>query len=98
MRFETLLVDKDTLEPFYQGRYTHEFYRGWESQGLPQFKQKVASQVAHDAGITYTLRLPHSRLASTLEVQNFTDAQLFDDFGVQRPGRSFHFKITGDLM
>jgi len=98
LRFESLLVQKDTLEPFYQGRYTHEFYRGWESQGIPQYKQKVDSQTAHDAGITYTLRRSKFRLASTLEVQNLTDAKLYDDFGVQRPGRSFHFKMTGDLL
>lgn len=97
LRFESLLVAKDTLEPFYQGRYTHEFFRGWESQGIREFKQKVESQVAHDAGITYTLRQPTFRLASTFEVQNLADAKLYDDFGVQRPGRSFHFKITADL-
>jgi vitamin B12 transporter len=98
LRFEHLLIGKDTLEPFYQGRYTHEFYRGWESQGIPQYKQKVDSQTAHDAGITYTLKRPNFRLASTFEVQNFTDEKLYDDFGVQRPGRSFHFKLTGDLF
>ena len=98
LRFEHLLVRKDTLEPFYQGRYTHEFYRGWESQGIPQYKQKVDSQTAHDAGITYTLRRPTFRLASTFEVQNLTDEKLYDDFGVQRPGRTFHFKLTGDLL
>lgn len=98
LRFEQLLQTRDSLEPFYQGRYTHEFYRGWESQGLPQFKQKVDSQVAHDAGLTYTWNGANYRLATTFEVQNFTDSKLFDDFGVQRPGRSFHWKISGDLF
>lgn len=97
LRFENLLATRDALEPFYQGRYTHEFFRGWESQGLIQYKQKVDSQVAHDAGITYSLPFSSGRLASTLEVHNLTDAPLFDDFGVQRPGRSFHFKISGEL-
>jgi len=97
LRLPHLLIRSDTLEPFYQGRYTHEFYRGWESQGIPQYKQKVESQVAHDAGITYTLRRPQFRMASTLEVQNLTDEKLYDDFGIQRPGRSFHFKLTLDL-
>lgn len=97
LRFEGLLAPRDTLEPFYQGRYTHEFFRGWESQGIREYKQKVESQVAHDAGITFTLRRPTFRLASTFEVQNLADAKLYDDFGVQRPGRSFHFKLTADL-
>jgi len=30
-------------------------------------------------------------------VQNFTDEKLYDDFGVQRPGRSFHYKLTCEL-
>lgn len=36
-------------------------------------------------------------LYGTLEVQNVTDADLFDTFGVQRPGRGYYFKLIGEL-
>jgi hypothetical protein len=25
------------------------------------------------------------------------DAELFDNFGVQRPGRAYYFKVTGEI-
>lgn len=89
---------RDRLEPFYQGRFTEGFFRGWESQGLTQYKQSVDDQVAQDLGITYVNEWPHARVTSTFEVQNFTDAKLFDDFGVQRPGRAFSFKLTAQAL
>ena len=84
------------LEPFYAGRYVHPFYRGWESQGLREFKQVVPAQLTHGIGISYTLRKP-TPLTATLEIQNLTDARVYDVFGSQRPGRAFSFKVTGEL-
>jgi hypothetical protein len=37
------------------------------------------------------------RSTLTFEVDNLTDAKVFDNFGVQRPGRAFYLKLTGDL-
>ncbi len=47
LRFPGFPGADDTLEPFYNGRYVHEFFRGWESQGLREFKQVVDSQMVH---------------------------------------------------
>jgi hypothetical protein len=81
------------FEPFYVGRYVHAFLRGWESLGLPEFKQWIPAQLSHDAGVTYA-----SRAGSiTLEIDNLADATLFDSFGAQRPGRAYYLKLTGDL-
>jgi vitamin B12 transporter len=97
LRFAGLPSEQDTLEPFYSGRYVQGFYRGWESQGLTQFKQVVDTQVTHSAGVSYHFdRYPY-RGTATLEIDNVTDAKVFDNFGVQRPGRAFYFKITGDV-
>lgn len=97
LRFPDLLARGDALEPFYVGRYVHEFYRGWESTGLREFKQVVASQLTHGLGVTYSVQHDLARVYSTFEVQNLTDAATFDFFGVQRPGRAFFVKITGEL-
>ena len=87
----------DVVEPFYSGRYVHGFYRGWESQGLTQFKQVVDTQVSHAAGVSYHFdRYPY-RGSATFEIDNLMDAKLFDNFGVQRPGRAFYLKVTGDM-
>jgi len=36
-------------------------------------------------------------LVTTVELQNLTDARVFDSFGVQRPGRALFVKISGEL-
>jgi hypothetical protein len=96
--FDHVIVKRDRIEPFYQGRYTEGFYRSWASQGITEFKDRVEDQVAHDGGITYINQFRHTRLTNTLEVQNIANAALFDDFGVQRPGRAFYWKVTADVF
>ncbi|WP_224369251.1 TonB-dependent siderophore myxochelin receptor MxcH [Hyalangium versicolor] len=86
----------DTLEPFYAGRYVHSFYRSWESQGLRDFKQVVDSQLTHNLGLSWSMKRD-ARFTTTLEVQNLTDAAVYDFFGVQRPGRSIFLKVTGEI-
>jgi vitamin B12 transporter len=87
----------DSLQPFYAGRWVHSFLRGWESAGQQAYQQSVDAQVSHAAGLTYVLAREGRKLTATLEVDNLLDARLFDDYGVQRPGRSFSLKLTGDL-
>jgi vitamin B12 transporter len=97
LRFENMPGPQDTLEPFYAGRYVHGFYRGWESQGLRQFKQVVDTQVTHSAGVSWNVDYYPYRGSLTFEIDNFTDAKVFDNFGVQRPGRAFYVKLTGEM-
>lgn len=97
LRFEQVLDERDAMEPFYHGRYVHEFYRTWGSVGRLDLKEKVESQLTHSAGVTWLLTRDFASVASTLEVDNLTDAKVFDNFGVQRPGRSLHLKVTGEI-
>ena len=75
----------------------HEFYRGWESQGLPEFKQVVDAQVVHSAGITWSLSEAWGRVTTSAEVDNVTSAKAFDNFGVERPGRAFYLKLAAGI-
>jgi vitamin B12 transporter len=88
------VLQKDELELFYQGRFTDGFFRGWESQGLREFKQKVDPQTSHDAGLVYQWSTASARFTAGAEVQNILDAKLFDNFGQQRPGRAYFTKVT----
>lgn len=85
------------LEAFYQGRFTEGFFRGWESQGLRQYKQKVDSQTSHDAGLIYQWSMHSGRLSTGVEVQNILDEKLFDNYGQQRPGRAYCAKVVADF-
>jgi vitamin B12 transporter len=97
LRIADLPGAQDTLEPFYSGRYVHGFFRGWESQGLRQFKQVVDTQITHTGGVSWSFDHYPYRGSVTAEADNFTDAKVFDNFGVQRPGRAFYLKVTGEL-
>jgi TonB family protein len=97
LRFAGFPQADDTLEPFYHGRYVHEFFRGWESQGLRELKQVVEQQLLHTAGVSYTLSDAFGRLTATAEVENLTDTRAYDNYGVERPGRGYYVKVSGEL-
>ncbi|WP_394827847.1 TonB-dependent receptor plug domain-containing protein [Pendulispora albinea] len=97
LRFRNIVTNTDRIEPFYTGRYVHEFYRGWESQGNPAYKQSVPKQITHNVGISYILRGGPATVTTTFEVQNVADERVYDVFGLQRPGRSFYLKMTGEI-
>jgi len=97
LRIPKLPRRSDTLEPFYHGRWVHSFYRGWESQGLREYKQIVDTQVTHDVGLSWTVIRELARITSTFEINNVTNARVYDFFGVQRPGRALFVKVTAEL-
>jgi vitamin B12 transporter len=95
-QWRKLLTSDDGVAPYYSGRYVHEFFRTFESIGDRDFKAIIPAQVAHTMGITYWNNTP-SRTSVTFEVDNVADAQLYDFFGVQKPGRAVSVKVTGEL-
>jgi vitamin B12 transporter len=92
-----LLLDDDSLSLTYYLRYVHGFYRTWESQGDNTYKQTVDKQLSHTLSLTYLVRTLDESFAMTVEVQNLTDARLYDVFGAQRPGRGYYAKVTADF-
>ena len=75
----------------------HEFFPGWESQGLAALKEPVPSQLLHALALTYLIPGNPLALSFTGEVQNLTDRPAYDFFRVQRPGRAFYFKTTAEF-
>ena len=92
--FNSVLQDNDKVSLYFNSRFVHSFYRIWESLGLTQFRQEVPSQLVHGLGGTYRIRLGKLTGTLTTEVQNISNAKVFDFFGVQRPGRNYSIKIT----
>ncbi|MBL0697990.1 TonB-dependent siderophore myxochelin receptor MxcH [Comamonas sp. JC664] len=91
-----LLQPSDTAALVFTSRYVHGFFRGWESQGLREFKQTVDAQLVHTLALSY-VRQGAPTLGGTLEVFNLTNARTYDFFGVQRPGRALSVKLTADF-
>jgi TonB family protein len=96
-QLRSVVVPNDAIVVTWSTHYVHAFFRGWESIGLTQFKQTIPAQVVHTVGLGYHVRNEQTTLSMTLDVQNLLDAQVFDFFGVQRPGRAFYMKTTASF-
>lgn len=94
VQFRGVAAPKDEIALVWNTRYVHGFFRGWESVGLTEFKQTVPAQILHSLALTYLIRRDPITLSFAGELQNITNAEAFDFFGVQRPGRAFYFKTT----
>ena len=89
-----LIRENDKLSLFWSGRYVHQFFLGWESAGIQESKPEIPRQLVNNIGGTYEFMLKKFRYSLTTEMQNITNAKVFDFLGVQRPGRAFYLKLT----
>lgn len=48
-------------------------------------------QISHDANVTCSLQ--DGRYNIALEARNFTNSLLYDNYSLQKPGRSFTVKV-----
>jgi len=81
------------LSTSWNSRYTHEFFRNWESLGAREGKATIPSQLVHTISVVYEVTKPGATVATSLELQNVTGERTYDFFGVQRPGRAAFFKM-----
>lgn len=86
-----VLEKNDRLSIGYNMRYVHEFYLYWAIDGAPETKRTIPDQLAHDANMVYTLK--NGRYNIGLECRNVMDYRLYDNFSLQKPGRSFTLKL-----
>lgn len=83
-----LFGERNNLSIGYNIQYVHAFFRSWQSEGA---KLVIPRQVSHDASLTYAIQ--NGRYNISLEANNFTNALLYDNFSLQKPGRSFAVKF-----
>lgn len=92
--FPELFTHAGNLHLFLKNRYVHAFYKGWESVGLKKFKAIIPAQFIQHAGATYQMPVKGLKTSLTAEVHNLTNSEVYDFFGVQKPGRAFYLKLT----
>lgn len=81
----------NTLSIGYNLLYVHDFYLYWPSRGNREGKYDIPAQWAHDANIVFTMDDGKYNIA--LECKNLTNALLYDNFSLQKPGRAFFLKL-----
>lgn len=71
--------------------YVEGFYLSWPSYGAREHKKSIPTQVIHNIGVTYSMKLGKYNIS--LECRNLTDVKAYDFYRVQKPGRSFACKL-----
>lgn len=75
----------------YQYQYVHWFFLTWEGYGVLESKSKIPTQHLHTALLSYSWN--KERYNISLECNNLFDATLYDNYMLQKPGRSFFCKF-----
>ena len=86
-----LLMKRSVLDIHYMLSYVHEFNYEWNTYNND--KLRVPSQWSHDLVVSYTFGKKQDYMVA-LECMNMFDARLYDNFKMQKPGRSFAVKVA----
>ena len=90
-RFNDVFQKRSVLNAYYNAGYVASFSTIWiQSEWFT-----TPTQFAHDLGASY--RFPSGKLVASLDCKNILNAELYDNFGVQKPGRAFYFKLNFTL-
>lgn len=76
----------DKLQLSYQFQYTHWYYLTWENFGAKANKGTIPNQFNHNISLTYSW--DNDRYNVSIECDNLLDATLYDNYKLQKPGRS----------
>ena len=86
------MLGKDTRLQFnYFMQYINWFYLTWESKGNPNGKSDIPTQFVQNASLSYSMKNGKYNLSA--ECRNLTDQLTYDNFKLQKPGRSFSVKF-----
>jgi len=86
-----LVSAANVLNIGYNLTYVHEYYLNWPSQGAAGSKLTIPEQFQHDINVVYSIK--DGRYNIGLECRNIFDAKIYDNFSLQKPGRSFSIKL-----
>lgn len=78
----------------YNMLYVYKFWLYWPSLGsrsADDGKYNVPAQLSHDLNVVYSLQ--NGRYNIGLEARNVTNAFLYDNFSLQKPGRAFYVNL-----
>lgn len=72
-------------------QYINWFYLTWESKGNPNGKSDIPTQFVQNAALSYSVQ--NGKYNISAECRNLTDQLTYDNFRLQKPGRSFSVKF-----
>jgi outer membrane cobalamin receptor len=94
LQVENILPLKDRVSLEWDTRFVDDFFQFWESAGTRESKRVIPDQLLHSVALTYRVRRGARVLSLTAQSSNLADAQAYDFYGAERPGRAVSFKTT----
>lgn len=88
---KALLSNDDRLRFRYSYQYVHWFFLTWEGFGALSTKSRIPTQNFHSASLTYSWQKERYNL--TIDCDNLFDCTAFDNYKLQKPGRSLMCKF-----
>lgn len=85
-----ILGNNDRVTINWNTNYVHEFYLAWPNMGLSEEKYTIPMQLSNNVSLLYQL---YKNISISFSCNNLMDAQLYDNYALQKPGRSFMFKV-----
>lgn len=87
-RLNNLIQKKSVVNLFYNMGYVAPFSTIWYKSDW----FTTPTQFVHDLGASY--RIPNGKLVVSIDAKNILNAEVYDNFGVQKPGRAFYVKLN----
>jgi vitamin B12 transporter len=89
-----MLYNRDFAKIFWNASYTDEFYYNWQISSKQN--RVLPASFVQDAGVEYSIR--DNQLSWSAEVLNLMNRQVYDEFRLPKPGRTFATKIRFSIM
>ena len=89
--FNSLIEKEDRLRIGAAYQYIHWYFLNWEAFGAVSSKARIPTQNITDLSITYSWK--KDRFNLSLECNNIFDRLAYDNYMLQKPGRSFAAKF-----
>ncbi|GAB3649724.1 TonB-dependent receptor [Echinicola sediminis] len=86
--FKDLIQKGSALRLSHYFSFVERFYTTW----LEIEESRTPRQFVHDFGATYIL--PNQKFSISADIRNVFNRQVYDNYGVQKPGRAFYFKVN----
>lgn len=86
-----IFQESDRLQFNWFTQYVHWFYLTWPSRGYEPGKSRIPTQFIHSATVSYSMK--NGRYNISLESRNLFNELAYDNFRLQKPGRSVNVKL-----
>jgi outer membrane cobalamin receptor len=93
--FKNVFKENNNLRLDYNLMYVHAYYLYAPSVGISKYKRQIPEQLSQDISLHYAIK--NGKYNVALEVKNFTNRTLYDNFSLQKPSRSIALKLRYNL-